>query len=487
MSPESHPLAGELASHTTFLRALARGMLADEHLADDVVQQTFLRALARPPARAGTLRGWLATVARNLALNQRREGERRRVRETLAARPELDASAERAALELGLQREVAAALAELDEPYRTVVHLRYFRGHAPARIAQELGLPLKTVETRLTRAHARLRDRLTRAWREQDGRMRALWLASLPAGQGIGVALMTKSLVVIGLAGALLVGIVLTWRDVAREHEAVASSAQAHEAPAGAEPAIRPQPSGAREAEPTELTAALPAQASAPEESAEQARLRQALERLSDVLDRSLDGRLDPGAILDAALLVAGHDVGTPIPELQLDGSLAIPLVGLPDGVSAELRVGDPRKNVPLRLSIHLPREAPFTHGGFERGGPTVHLTTRFDDSGEPATFSIMTQVDPTEEAEARGRRGGSFQYTHSASFRSSLTSPDEWTLTLTDDVGQPIPDGMEYRFAHSESPHGLEGGPWPRTDDVRRLGVRLQGLHETAKQRAAR
>ncbi|HEX6885641.1 MAG TPA: RNA polymerase sigma factor [Planctomycetota bacterium] len=486
MHPESHPLADELANHTTFLRALARGMLADEHLADDLVQQTFLRALARPPARAGTLRAWLGTVARNLALNQRREGERRRAREALAARPEVDASAERAALELGLQREVAAALAELDEPYRTVIHLRYFRGLAPAQIAQELGLPLKTVETRLTRAHTRLRDRLTRAWREQDGRARALWLASMPAGQGIGVALMTKSLVGIGLGGVLLVGIVLTWRDVARGPEAVASSTPPRETLAGAGPVPQTPPPEAREARPAELPAAQAAPASAPEESAERARLRQTLERLSDVLDRSLDGRLDPGAILDAALLVAGHDVGTPVPELQIDGTLAIPLVGLPDGVSAELRVGDPRKNVPLRLTIHLPRETPFAHGGFERGGSTVHVMTRLDDSGEPRTFSLLTDVDLTEEAEARGH-AGAFQYTFATSFRSSLTDPGDWTLEMTDNVGQPLPDGMQHRLVHSASPHGLEGGPWPRIDDVRRLGVRLQELHDMAKQRAAR
>src|SRR5262245_11952358 len=128
----------ELVTHAGFLRALARGMLADEHLAEDAVQQAFLQALARPPAPRGALRAWLARVVRNAALNLARGERRRAERERAAARGEAVEAHERAALELALQREVAAALAELDEPYRTVVHLRYFRGRAPAAIAAEL-------------------------------------------------------------------------------------------------------------------------------------------------------------------------------------------------------------------------------------------------------------------------------------------------------------------------------------------------------------
>ena len=43
-----------------FLRGLARGLLADEHRAEDVVQQACVAALERPPGSVEKLRGWLA-------------------------------------------------------------------------------------------------------------------------------------------------------------------------------------------------------------------------------------------------------------------------------------------------------------------------------------------------------------------------------------------------------------------------------------------
>lgn len=59
----------ELASHQPMLTALAARLVGTAD-ADDIVQETFLRALARPPAVAGApMAPWLATVARNLAVD----------------------------------------------------------------------------------------------------------------------------------------------------------------------------------------------------------------------------------------------------------------------------------------------------------------------------------------------------------------------------------------------------------------------------------
>jgi len=319
----------ELATHAGFLRALARGMLRDEHLAEDVVQQAFLRALARPPAELRI--AWLVRVVRNLALGTALGAERRARRERALARDELDWTHERAALELALQREVAAELSELDEPYRTVVHLRYFRGLPPARIAAELGVPPKTVETRLTRAHARLRQRLERAWREQDGRARAGYLASLPgAGKVLGGLFMTKQIVLVGVRGALVFALLLTWSTQAPRSErgetpvAVApvenrSAVLAADAPATDEREAAPVPDESRASEPALST---------PLETP----LEPTLQDLARILDRSLEGRLDPGAILDAALLVAEHELGAPVLEPDAAGRLVIPVEGMPRG-----------------------------------------------------------------------------------------------------------------------------------------------------------
>ena len=69
-----------LLSHAGFLRNVARSLLLDDQQADDVVQQTLIAALEKPPSEQGNLKGWLASVTRNLALMRRRgEGRRREV------------------------------------------------------------------------------------------------------------------------------------------------------------------------------------------------------------------------------------------------------------------------------------------------------------------------------------------------------------------------------------------------------------------------
>lgn len=486
-STDRHPVADDLAQHAGFLRAVARGLVADEHLAEDVVQQAYLQALARPPESRGFLRAWLARVVRNLALNRARGEARRSARERAAARPELDSAGERAALELALQREVAAALAELDEPYRTVVHLRYFRGLAPSAIAAELGVPLKTVETRLTRAHARLRMRLARAWDEQDERARALWLASLPGPAKIlGGVLMTKQLVVVGLGGALLVGLVLTWR-------VQQAPATRGEAPAVVEGELEPpQPASSPESAPTETREAAAALESNSGNSAEpdplavrDAELAAALERLGPVLDRSLTGLMDPGAILDAALLIAARDVGAPYPELELNGTLAFPFEGLPDGVEAKLSVGSPLKEPFVGLTIQLPRSQPFAFEGVGREGPEVWLVSHLQDDGELRSMSILTSVDAREEELSRG---GSFRYSFSATLQTTLSGGTSWNLRMTENEVTALADGGQHqRFVERTVPQVLDGNAWPRTDAMHELTQRLRDLHELAKARAAR
>src|SRR5687768_3275402 len=65
--PPSRPVDDErLLEQTAWIRALARSLVADAHLAEDLAQDACVAALERPPADAGNLRGWLAAVVRNL-------------------------------------------------------------------------------------------------------------------------------------------------------------------------------------------------------------------------------------------------------------------------------------------------------------------------------------------------------------------------------------------------------------------------------------
>jgi RNA polymerase sigma-70 factor (ECF subfamily) len=483
----------ELVSHAGFLRALARGMLADEHLAEDVVQQAFLRALARPPAERGFLRAWLARVVRNLALDARLGAERRAQRERAVARDVVDLAHERATLELALQREVAAGLSELDEPYRTVVHLRYFRGLSPAGIAAELGVPPKTVETRLTRAHARLRQRLQRAWDEQDGRTRALYLASLPgAGHFLGGVLMTKQIVLIGVGGALLVGLALTWRalDARSGRTEAPALAAARMEPAPVEVAPSATLAGARESVPVAPAPAAPALEPASPAAADE-ELHAALARLPSLLDHSLEGRLDPGAILDAALLVAAHELGSPQLEPDVAGRLVIPVEGMPAGVEATLCVSKPNRanQKVLTLELAFERTAPFAFENMERTGPGVQLTTWTNEDEELQHFSIHSDVNVARRVAGIDRDPP--QMTLGIGLYTPLDDPAHWKLSaggLREKEGSLQPNGgRSYTSGDWEIPQLLDGGAWPRVDDMRRLSRRMLAMLADAKSRTGR
>lgn len=163
-----------LLEQTGWVRQLA-GRLASGADADEIEQATWLAALRFRAQRRAPVREWLAAIARNLARQQRRSRARRAeheeraaVGEELAATVDLVARAE-------LQRTLAAAVMELDEPYRSVVLLRYFESLPPRAVAERLGLPVATVRTRLSRALARLRARLD----AEHGGERGPWVAAL--------------------------------------------------------------------------------------------------------------------------------------------------------------------------------------------------------------------------------------------------------------------------------------------------------------------
>lgn len=178
MTAESYPIPAEaLLQHRGFVRALARSLTHDEHAAEDLVQETWLEALRRPPRSAEALRGWLARVTTSRARNAARAEGRRAVRERSAARTELDESEEHTRERVMLQHRVVEAVLGLQEPYRTVVLLRYDQDLEPSEIAAKRGVPPGTIRSQLSRAHGMLRQKLDH---EFDG-SRAAWLVPLAA------------------------------------------------------------------------------------------------------------------------------------------------------------------------------------------------------------------------------------------------------------------------------------------------------------------
>ncbi len=142
--------------HRDFVVAVARAVLADQALAEDVAQQTLLRAWS---ARIDVSRAWLATVARRLAFNVRRGALRRDRRERDVPRGET--STPQRILELEEERgRLVRAVLELAEPLRTTVLLRFYDDLPPRAIAAKQGVPVETIRTRLKRAQELLRERL---------------------------------------------------------------------------------------------------------------------------------------------------------------------------------------------------------------------------------------------------------------------------------------------------------------------------------------
>lgn len=147
-----------LLAERDFVTRLARNLLHDEHLAEDAAQEALLAAMRRPPTSALATRAWLSAVTRNFA-NQVARGRIRRIeRERRAARAEAAPPPADSARE-----EIGRAVLGLDEPYRSTILMRFFEGLMPAAMADRLAVPVDTVKTRLKRALAMLRARISEA------------------------------------------------------------------------------------------------------------------------------------------------------------------------------------------------------------------------------------------------------------------------------------------------------------------------------------
>ncbi len=181
MTPDgSSPTHANLLEQQAFLRRLARSLVTDAHRAEDLAQDATLAALESAPANATSLRGWLARVVRNRAINLGLAEERRRAREQAAVHPASPRSPDELEAHFQVQRRVMEAVDRLEEPYRTAILLRYYRDLTPTAIAEQLGVPVATVKSRLARALAQLREQL------DDGETRGThaWVAALTAGLG---------------------------------------------------------------------------------------------------------------------------------------------------------------------------------------------------------------------------------------------------------------------------------------------------------------
>lgn len=201
----------ELLAHASGLRRLAVRLVGDSS-ADDLVQETLLAGLERPPLRAESTWPWLAQVMRNIATMRWRADTRRERRERNVAREEADASIDDWVARMELQRIVAEEVLNLPDPYRATVLAFYFDGVRADEHARLRGVPAATVRSQLKRGIEMLRVRLdARAGNDREGWHAALVALARPdsamitSGTTIGVLVVNKILV--GLAALLLVAL----------------------------------------------------------------------------------------------------------------------------------------------------------------------------------------------------------------------------------------------------------------------------------------
>ncbi|SCE50132.1 RNA polymerase sigma-70 factor, ECF subfamily [Streptomyces sp. DvalAA-14] len=148
--------------HASALFAYVLRLVAgDRFLAEDIVQETLLRAwksAASLDPAARSLRPWLVTVARRIVIDGHRSKQSRPQETSPAALEQVPAQDE---LERSLRlMTISDALQDLSAAHREALVETYFRGRTVNEAADELGLPAGTVRSRVFYALRALRNAL---------------------------------------------------------------------------------------------------------------------------------------------------------------------------------------------------------------------------------------------------------------------------------------------------------------------------------------
>jgi RNA polymerase sigma-70 factor (ECF subfamily) len=153
-----------ISPHLRAAYNFAKWLVRNDHDAEDIVQESFMKAFAASGEfRGRDTRVWLFTIVRNTTINllRRRRSERAVQWQEQMPEPADTAPDPESALILDSRRErVRAAIDALPNEYREALVLRELEGLSYKEIASVIDTPIGTVMSRLSRARALLLERL---------------------------------------------------------------------------------------------------------------------------------------------------------------------------------------------------------------------------------------------------------------------------------------------------------------------------------------
>ena len=156
------PFTAIVNEHGAAVYRLAKSVVRDSALADDVAQETFIKVWKHLPEFRGdgSLRSWILRIAHNQAVSTLRK-IRDSATDPVRLPEQHDPIPTTRVVEGRIAaRELIEALEELDELSRAIVVLREVEGFSYDEIAETLDVPIPTVKTRLLRARRTLARRL---------------------------------------------------------------------------------------------------------------------------------------------------------------------------------------------------------------------------------------------------------------------------------------------------------------------------------------
>jgi RNA polymerase sigma-70 factor (ECF subfamily) len=156
------PLQRQLIDHIPDLRRLACALEGARPAADDLVQETLVRAWQRLDSYAptGAFAAWLATIMRNLFIDRTRRRKIRPEEPIALLPPALEPRGPGDPAARLMLRDLRVAIGALPQAQRQVLILVAVRGHSYEDVAARLDVPLGTVRSRLFRARETLMRKL---------------------------------------------------------------------------------------------------------------------------------------------------------------------------------------------------------------------------------------------------------------------------------------------------------------------------------------